>query len=497
MTQPRFPFTSYPTGWFAVALSEELTSEAPLTLEYFGRQLVAYRGESGAAYVTDAYCPHLGAHLGHGGTVEGESIRCPFHGWRFDAQGRCDDIPYSDRIPPKAKLGSFPVREQNGIVHVFHDPQGREPWPLPALEEDGWTAGQSVVWRGLRTHPQEVFENTVDTAHIGPVHDGRQTRITEPPVRDGARMTVNIEFQAPGDVVGMYGELNDVHLEVSMYGVGCTHVRTHVTNVDVHARQQIYATPIDMERIDLRGVVQVRATDDPVFTEELAQTFYDAYCSDFAKDFPIWENKRYLDRPGLAKGDGPIGLWRKHCKQFYDEPTVVTSDVVSPRDLVGRIKERWIAPTRERLEGWLGRGSSAPSASSDGASRPPMATKAATKAAAKGTSASTRPIATAEEYFETLQDRFVPEAAKGVDAVFQWELTGDGGRTFHAQVHDGAIDIRPGPHDQPTVALVMGADDYVKVINGDLDGTWAFTNGRGKVKGSVRAAMKMRSLFPA
>jgi phenylpropionate dioxygenase-like ring-hydroxylating dioxygenase large terminal subunit len=83
----RFPFTAHPKGWYVIALSEEIDKGALIQLRYFGRDLIAYRGDSGRVYVTDAYCPHLGAHLGYGGRIEGETIRCPFHGWRFDGGG--------------------------------------------------------------------------------------------------------------------------------------------------------------------------------------------------------------------------------------------------------------------------------------------------------------------------------------------------------------------------------------------------------------------------
>ena len=63
---------------------------------YLGLNLVAWRGESGKAYVADAYCPHLGAHLGIGGKVSQECITCPFHGWQFEgSNGALAKIPYS------------------------------------------------------------------------------------------------------------------------------------------------------------------------------------------------------------------------------------------------------------------------------------------------------------------------------------------------------------------------------------------------------------------
>ena len=59
----------------------------------FGKDLIVYRGSSGKCYVFDAYCPHLGANIGIGGTVIGESVQCPFHGWEFNQEGTCTKIP--------------------------------------------------------------------------------------------------------------------------------------------------------------------------------------------------------------------------------------------------------------------------------------------------------------------------------------------------------------------------------------------------------------------
>ena len=60
----------------------------------------------------DAHCPRLGAHLGHGGRVEAGELACPFHGWRFDADGRNTCIPYSERTNAGARLRSYPVVER-------------------------------------------------------------------------------------------------------------------------------------------------------------------------------------------------------------------------------------------------------------------------------------------------------------------------------------------------------------------------------------------------
>ena len=87
----------YPNGWFVMLYSDQLKSGGVQEVSALGLNLVAWRGESGKAYVADAYCPHLGAHLGVGGKVAGECITCPFHGWQFQGETGClAKIPYSE-----------------------------------------------------------------------------------------------------------------------------------------------------------------------------------------------------------------------------------------------------------------------------------------------------------------------------------------------------------------------------------------------------------------
>ncbi|HEY6458762.1 MAG TPA: Rieske 2Fe-2S domain-containing protein, partial [Polyangiaceae bacterium] len=116
----RFPFPRYPNGWFQVAYSDEVAPGAVVPLRYFGRDLVIFREERGDVHVLDAHCPHMGAHLGHGGTVKDGCVRCPFHAWRFDGTGQCVEVPYSARVPPRARVRPWHVREVNGLVLVWH-----------------------------------------------------------------------------------------------------------------------------------------------------------------------------------------------------------------------------------------------------------------------------------------------------------------------------------------------------------------------------------------
>src|SRR5690606_24701862 len=96
----------YARGWHMIGAAKEYDNK-PKMLNYFGTKIVAYRGEDGKVHALDAYCPHMGADLSLG-CVEGNSIRCPFHSWRWGEDGVCNDIPYAKKIPEKAVIKAWP-----------------------------------------------------------------------------------------------------------------------------------------------------------------------------------------------------------------------------------------------------------------------------------------------------------------------------------------------------------------------------------------------------
>ena len=163
-----------PNGWFAVAMSRDLAKGDVLRAKYFAKELAVFRTRSGEVHVVDAYCPHLGAHLAEGGRVQGETIRCPFHGWQFGGDGVCARIPYSKKKPPaKARVKSWPVAERNGFVFVWnHHLEEAPTWDLPELDEfsdSRWTEARFVEMK-VPVHLQDMAENNCDPVHFHFVH---------------------------------------------------------------------------------------------------------------------------------------------------------------------------------------------------------------------------------------------------------------------------------------------------------------------------------------
>ena len=300
-----------PVGWFAVAASDEIAKGEVAIRHYFDQDLVVFRTESGTVSVFDPYCPHLGAHLGHGGRVEGERLRCPFHGWAFDTEGVCREISYAKRIPESARAAHWPTLERNGFVFVWRDPSGAAPWfELPEVAEASspdWSTHQRFDWK-IRAHGQELGENGVDPAHFRFVH-GTLNVPNMQATEDGPYRTAfqPVEMKTPrGDVKG--------GIEAHSFGMGFS--TTRFTGI-CETLELAASTPVDATTTHVRyAFTQPRVNgQDP--KGGVAAAIIRDIVKQTNEDIPIWENKVYRDRPNLCEGDGPIAQYRRWCQQFY------------------------------------------------------------------------------------------------------------------------------------------------------------------------------------
>jgi phenylpropionate dioxygenase-like ring-hydroxylating dioxygenase large terminal subunit len=314
--QPRRP---YPDGWFAIAFADELRPGGVLRRRFMGEDLVAYRTRGGVVRVVEPYCPHLGAHLGYGGTVEGEQLVCPFHRFAFDLSGACVRTGYGTR-PPSARLAQRSVREVNGAIVVWRHAGGAAPtWEIPSRSADGFPAPVRHVYT-IVDHPQEIVENAVDIGHIGPIHHYRGVRVRQPLAVHGPSFTIGPAAQRVFPLAGAV----DVLFDVEAHGLGHIWVDATIPRLRAAATFQAMATPLDPCHVEVRFSVALRAGGSGpragalsrLLTVALARAFW----RDLTLDFPIWEHKTYLEQPRLAKGDGPIPAFRRWAQQFYSEP---------------------------------------------------------------------------------------------------------------------------------------------------------------------------------
>ena len=104
-------------------------------------------------------------------------------------------------------------------------------------------------------------------------------------------------------------------------------------------------------------------------------------------------------------------------------------------------------------------------------------------------------VNTIQEVFENIHEGFNPDKAEGVDAVFQFVLTGDNGGKYWIKVAQKKAEVHEGEHDAPTMTITSSANDYIALVNGDLNAMMAFMQGKVKVKGDMGLALKLQTMF--
>ena len=315
LASDRFPMPAFPDGWFQVAYGHEVALGAVVSLHYFGEQLICYRDSAGEAIVLDAYCPHQGADIGVGGTVEGDCVKCPFHGWLFDRTGANVEIPYARSVNRTARLRRWPTVERAGCIFVWHSAAGGAPaWELPLVPEFDdpgfvWHVPDGARWQ-IRTHVQEIYENTVDAAHFATVH-GVPNFGTVEVTRDGPmfRAVSEVSFATPrGPVPGA--------VDSELWGLGVDIVRHRGLGASCTL---LTATPVDGEYVDARYtfLVQRDRGGGAGGMSRLGVGMMKDFMKQITQDIPIWENKIYRRKPQLASGEGAVTNFRDWAQQSY------------------------------------------------------------------------------------------------------------------------------------------------------------------------------------
>tara|TARA_B100000315_G_C14592443_1_gene596687 strand:- start:5025 stop:6326 length:1302 start_codon:yes stop_codon:yes gene_type:complete len=161
--------------WLPALLTSELNGpdEEAVPLRILGEDLVAFRDTDGRLGVLDAHCPHRLASLSYGRNEEC-GLRCIYHGWKFDVEGNCVDIPSepaaSQKIRDKIKIKSYPTLERGGAIWIYMGPKEYTP-PFPEYEWARFPSEQSAAIKRFQPcNYAQALEGGIDSAHISFLH---------------------------------------------------------------------------------------------------------------------------------------------------------------------------------------------------------------------------------------------------------------------------------------------------------------------------------------
>ncbi|MEE2656002.1 MAG: Rieske 2Fe-2S domain-containing protein [Chloroflexota bacterium] len=160
--------------WTPVLLSEELPEPdcPPVQTKIYGEELVAFRTTSGKVGLLKEFCPHRRASLFYGRNEE-EGLRCAYHGWKFDTEGRCTDMmsePADSNFANKVETTSYPTQEGGGFVWAYMGPVELKP-PMPELEYLKVPENQRSTRKvQYESNFVQVIEGEIDTVHASILH---------------------------------------------------------------------------------------------------------------------------------------------------------------------------------------------------------------------------------------------------------------------------------------------------------------------------------------
>ncbi len=305
-----------PFGWFVVDYSDDLAVGEVKPLHYFDRRLALWRGEDGKARVIDAYCKHLGANMAHGGRVQGNHLECPFHAWEYDETGAVTQVPYAQRIPPSAARPCehiWPVMELNKFIWVWYHPFGEQPSyevdEFAQVHDPDWTAFDRYEWI-VHGPVQNMAENGVDAAHFKYIH-GTPNMPNYDFNFEGHRRTASVKAK-------MGTPKGEVDGEISYGTVGSGQSWTKFSGIS-ETLLVAGVTPISPDKTHVRfAFTQPKAEAEGPMTG-LATAMRKEICRQLDQDKVVWDRQKYMHRPIICDGDGPIMQFRNFFTQFYAE----------------------------------------------------------------------------------------------------------------------------------------------------------------------------------
>ena len=158
-------------AWYAAIWSKDLPAGEPVARTFLNQPMVLFRTDSGTPAALEDRCCHRAAPLSRG-TCQEHTIECGYHGLRFDATGACVRIPGQSRIPPEARVRSYPVRERHNMIWIWMGDAAKAdesdipdyPW----LDDPSWVAATGYI--PMRGHYQLLIDNLLDFTHVTYLH---------------------------------------------------------------------------------------------------------------------------------------------------------------------------------------------------------------------------------------------------------------------------------------------------------------------------------------
>lgn len=164
----------FPNTWYFIEFSSNIKKGQINSYSILDREIVVFRNNNNEIGILNAFCPHLGTHLGYGGYIKNNNIVCPYHSWNFDKDGICKNIPYSkSTITDRCNTTKYYSLEKHNMIFLWYHADNKEPntYEIGILNElDNYTYITRKQMNTMNMHIFEPSQNSADYYHFQTVH---------------------------------------------------------------------------------------------------------------------------------------------------------------------------------------------------------------------------------------------------------------------------------------------------------------------------------------
>ncbi len=291
-------------------------------LKLLGQDLVLFKDASGAWGLLDRDCAHRGADLSFGrleSAAQGGGLRCPFHGWKFAADGRCLDTPAEpegSKLCARIQQRSYPVIEQSGVLFAWLGDEGNTPPPLPAFDCFNAPATHSFAFKGLwQANWLQAFEVGIDPAHPSFLHrflqDDALSEIGDNPAgkqfRSASVGTAGGEHWPMTRIMREFVQ-PDIQFENKPWGIQLTALR-HMTEALTHVRvtQAIFPATFVIPLSETLTITQMHVPVDD--TRTYWYTFFTSFAGPLDKEAMRAQRQQFITLPDYIPKSGRHNGW--------------------------------------------------------------------------------------------------------------------------------------------------------------------------------------------
>ncbi len=356
--------------WYGAILGQDLTDK-PVKRRMLGQDFVLFRDTQGVAHCLANTCVHRGGSLGSGKTV-GDLVECPYHGWRFDAEGRCMRIPslgLAAQVPGRARVDAYPVVERYGVVFAFLGdlPEAERPpmMEIPEWGQEGWRS--TIQYYEWDLHYKRSIENGLDTAHnefVHPTHgfsyeheDSYRVAPLKLVETDWATGFFSDMFAPPLAEAKMReasGRRQPGTIRVGTGHHGVANLWTYINPTpQMHIYQYFYETPVEEGRtslyfITLRNFLVLPENDQRMMDRNEYVTFQDRDVLMGLNPLtsPVAPNKEFF-----VPADSCVGRYRQLIRQWEDRGWRIDSEEVNRNRKA--VAYAIPSPSRRHQKGWV------------------------------------------------------------------------------------------------------------------------------------------------